>query len=104
MSGYPVTPSTFDELDAWFQSLPSTTALDLKSNKLTALPESIGALVGLKELKLHSNQLTALSESIVALTALTTLSLHNNPLTKPQSPAFEAWLATLKDGGCDVYR
>ena len=78
--------------------------LDLRENQLTALPESIGALVGLEKLHLHYNKLTALPESIVALTALTWLDLRNNPLTKPQSPAVEAWLAALKDGGCDVER
>ena len=78
--------------------------LILHENKLTALPESIGALVGLKVLWLNGNQLTALPESIVALTALEGLDLRNNPLTYPQSPAVEAWLAALKDGGCTVLR
>ena len=78
--------------------------LNLRDNKLTALPESIGALVGLKVLYLYGNQLTALPESIGALTALTFLDLSYNPLTKPQSPAVEAWLAALQDGGCGVGR
>ena len=78
--------------------------LKLRQNQLTALPESIGALVGLKELYLKSNKLTALPESIVALTALKSLDLSNNPLTNPQSPAVEAWLAALKRGGCYVKR
>jgi hypothetical protein len=58
----------------------------------------------LEELRLFENQLTTLPESIVALTALKVLLLGGNPLTKPQSPAVEAWLAALKDGGCDVRR
>ena len=64
----------------------------------------------MKELHLYSNKLTALPESIVALTALKTLDLRRNPLSggplgpPPQSPAVEAWLAALKDGGCKVYR
>ena len=78
--------------------------LILNGNQLTALPESIGALVGLKELRLCCNQLTALPESIVALTALTWLAISSNPLTNPQSPAVEAWLAALQDGGCNVMR
>ena len=78
--------------------------LDLGENQLTALPESIGALVGLEKLDLCGNQLTALPESIVALTALKTLHLRGNPLTKPQSPAVEAWLAALQRGGCTVSR
>ena len=71
---------------------------------LTALPNSIGALVGLKELHLCHNQLTTLPESIVALTALRTLNLQNNRLTIPQSPAVEAWVAALRRGGCEVIR
>ena len=78
--------------------------LKLDHNELTALPESIGALVGLEELNLPNNQLTALPESIVALTALEELNLEHNPLTKPQSPAVEAWLAALEDGGCYMFR
>ena len=58
----------------------------------------------MEKLNLGANQLTALSESIVALTALKKLYLNHNPLTKPQSPAVEAWLAALKDGGCELYR
>jgi len=53
----------------------------LNANQLTALPESIGALVGLKELRLDDNQLTALPESIGALVGLKTLNLYNNQLT-----------------------
>ena len=78
--------------------------LDLSGNNLTALPESIGALVGVEKLNLSGNNLTALPESIVALTSLKTLHLHENPLTKPQSPAVEAWLAALQRGGCIVSR
>ena len=34
MSGYTVTLSTFDELDAWFQTMPSTTKVSLIGNPL----------------------------------------------------------------------
>ena len=40
----------------------------------------------------------------MALVGLKELDLRGNPLTKPQSPAVEAWLAALKDGGCTVRR
>ena len=95
-----------NQLTALPESIGALVGLEklwLGGNQLTALPESIGALVGLKVLNLRGNlienKLTALPESIVALTALEGLDLRNNPLTKPQSPAVEAWLAALKRGG-----
>ena len=78
--------------------------LNLLRNQLTALPASIGALVGLEKLYLRENQLTALPESIVALTALKRLGLFDNHLTEPQPPAVEAWLAALRRGGCTAVR
>lgn len=45
-----------------------------------ALPESIGRLSALRELRLDGNKLSALPELIGNLTALTTLSLHDNQL------------------------
>ena len=82
--------------------MPSTTALNLSSNQLTALPESIGALVGLEKLNLGFNQLVTLPDSIAALTALKNLHLRGNPLAKPQSSAVEAWLTALRAGVCAV--
>ena len=106
-------PSTVDLMSQGLTEFPSELCdplragalreLNLNTNQLKALPESIEALVGLEKLHLTFNQLTALPESIVALTALKTLCLYNNPLTNPQSPAVEAWLVELQRGGCKVY-
>ena len=56
-------------------------SLDLSTNQLTTLPESIGNLSSLKELYLYDNQLTTLPESIGNLSSLERLSLHHNQLT-----------------------
>lgn len=56
-------------------------ALWLNNNRLAALPESIGRMAGLRRLDLNNNQLAALPESIGRLTALRWLSLDSNQLT-----------------------
>jgi len=54
--------------------------LDLRNNRLTALPESLGQLSGLWELTLEDNQLTALPESLGQFSKLHKLLLENNPI------------------------
>ena len=56
-------------------------SLDLSGNQLTALPEAVFQLTGLKVLYLSDNQLTALPEAVSRLTGLTELYLSNNQLT-----------------------
>lgn len=73
------------------QALQShATKLDLRSMKLTELPESIGQLNQLQELDLgrdylknesENNRLTTLPDSLGQLTQLTSLDLSNNQLT-----------------------
>jgi GTPase SAR1 family protein len=73
------------------QALKShTTGLNLRSMKLTELPESIGQLTQLTSLDLSNNQLTVLPESLGQLTQLTFLDLSNNQLT-----ALPDWLGQL---------
>ena len=65
---------------------PNLKTLNLTSNKLLILPDSIGNLTTLTELKLSYNKLTTLPDSIGNFAALTGLSLHNNNLlTLPES-------------------
>jgi leucine-rich repeat protein SHOC2 len=58
-----------------------STVLNLRSNQLMSLPESIGNLPDLAELYLHNNQLRSLPDSIGDLSNLTWLSLGRNQLT-----------------------
>jgi Leucine-rich repeat (LRR) protein len=60
--------------------------LDLSENKLTIVPQSIGALHSLKKLYLVDNQLTSLPNSIQNCINLTTLCLSDNPFTSLPEP------------------
>ena len=55
--------------------------LNLYSNQLSSLPESIGRLVNLQELFLSNNKLSSLPESIGRLASLLRLYLDNNQLS-----------------------
>jgi Leucine-rich repeat (LRR) protein len=55
--------------------------LDLRSNQLSLIPESIGKLVNLRQLILTNNQLAVIPESIGNLVNLETLYLDRNKLT-----------------------
>ncbi len=55
--------------------------LELGSNGLTTIPESIGNLTRLNDLSLYQNQLDRLPESIGNLTNLTWLNIAENKLT-----------------------
>ena len=55
--------------------------LDLRNNELIVLPESLGRLIALQRLYLPYNRLTVLPESIGHLTALQRLYLDFNQLT-----------------------
>ena len=57
------------------------TVLNLSSENLTALPESLGQLTHLTVLDLHDNQLSIVPESLGQLTNLTTLDLYANQLS-----------------------
>jgi len=56
--------------------------LELSSNKLTEIPNSIGILQQLQYLDLSSNQLTKIPESIGNLPQLQNLYLYGNKLTE----------------------
>jgi len=62
--------------------LEEITALDLRNNILTLLPDEIGYLKNLQELDLHDNSLVFIPESIGHLKKLKKLYLSNNQLEK----------------------
>ncbi|XP_072163778.1 leucine-rich repeat-containing protein 57-like [Diadema setosum] len=74
--------------------------LDLSSNKLAALPPSMGKFTVLKSLTANNNRLASLPEDIFALKKLDTLSLSRNRLTTiPPSISRLAALKTLTLSG-----
>jgi Leucine-rich repeat (LRR) protein len=92
-------------------------------NRLTSLPESLGRLSRLRELHLRNNRLSTLPESMGMLEELRRIDLRGNPLTHlppaiatlPRLDKLDlrwvatlepapAWLATLEQRGCVVYR
>jgi hypothetical protein len=66
---------------------------------LVTLPESIGALVSLRQLDLRGNPLTMLPASLFALPRLEKLDLRWVP-----SLSMPGELARLEGRGCIVYR
>jgi internalin A len=77
-------------------SLETLTSLDLRSQRLTTLPELIAQSTNLKTLDLSNSQLTTLPYEIGQLTNLTSLNLQNNQLvTLPESIAQLTNLKTL---------
>jgi Leucine-rich repeat (LRR) protein len=72
--------------------------LDLRNNKLTALPESLGNLHALRFLDLRANQLLHLPPTLQGLMNLEKLDLRWNPLASPPS-----WIAELEARGCVVF-
>jgi hypothetical protein len=70
----------------WFQRFTLIQVIDLKNNKLTSIPDSIGDLKNLRSLNLGANNIEKLPESIGELTNLSNLYLSWNKLeTLPES-------------------
>ena len=65
------------------------TELDLRSMKLTELPEEIGHLIPLEELNLYQNRLTTLPDSIRHLTNLKRLLASRNKFEKIPEVVFD---------------
>ena len=66
---------------SWDGNLNDIQELDLGSNQITSIPESIGGLTNLQKLGLGSNQLSSIPASIERLTNLQYLDIDDNPLT-----------------------
>ncbi|MEH2130037.1 MAG: COR domain-containing protein, partial [Nostoc sp.] len=62
--------------------LTNLTQLDLRSNKITQIPEAIAKLTNLTQLDLRSNKITQIPEAIAKLTNLTQLILSRNQITQ----------------------
>jgi len=62
--------------------------LDLKKNKIQALPASIGKLEKLTSLSLDDNQLTVVPASFKTLKNLTELSMGKNKISAIEDDAF----------------
>ena len=54
------------------------TSLNLKSNRLRSLPESLGFLISLEKLNLRNNVLSNLPQSLNSISSLKILDLHGN--------------------------
>ncbi len=57
--------------------------LSAANNELESIPETVGDLSALTDLRIDSNQITALPIELGYLTSLTAVSLHGNPLRSP---------------------
>lgn len=82
LTGLGLTSNDFEALFPLIvQELPNLRRLDLKNNKLTAVPNGIWDLTNLMTLNLDNNELDALSTRVGALTELFSLGLSGNHLT-----------------------
>ena len=72
-----------------FENAPNLTVLDLHSNKLTDLPETILNMSRLKTLTLTNNELRDLNPRIALLEELVRINIEGNPL-KAFKPAMRS--------------
>ncbi|XP_035186658.1 leucine-rich repeat-containing protein 27 isoform X2 [Oxyura jamaicensis] len=78
-----------------FQKLPHLVWLDLRFNKITALPPGIGYHRQLKTLLLERNPIKELPTELGSLTALTALNLRHCPLEFPPKDIIEKGLKSI---------
>ncbi|XP_024903299.1 leucine-rich repeat-containing protein 27 isoform X3 [Pteropus alecto] len=79
----------------FFQLLPNLTWLDLRHNRVTALPPGIGAHRYLKTLLLERNPIKTLPVELGGVATLTALSLRHCPLEFPPPPVVQQGLGAV---------
>lgn len=79
-----------------FSRMSGLTSLDLQSNRLLNLPESIRDLVNLKVLNISGNQLTGLPMDVLESLPLTDLHVANNAMVGALFPFSVAGLSKLQ--------
>ena len=89
-----VSSNALDSLPS-LAKLTSLTSLNVASNALTVLPDSIGALTALTRLDVHNNTLGELPESLGNLTRLALANFSHNGL--PSLPSSFGSLVALKE-------
>lgn len=83
----------------------SLTHLTLHNNKLDSLPENIGDLQNLREIRIDHNQITRLPDSICTLQHLRLLHIDGNPITSlPEEIGKLSELLDLGIGSCSIDR
>nr|KAF6457305.1 hypothetical protein HJG63_012693 [Rousettus aegyptiacus] len=78
-----------------FQLLPNLTWLDLRHNRVTALPPGIGSHRYLKTLLLERNPIKTLPVELGAVATLTALNLRHCPLEFPPPPVVQQGLGAV---------
>ena len=67
--------------------------LDLRYNKITDVPDSVGDLVSLKKLWLYNNSITSVSDNLIHL-KLDEIYLQNNQISNLSKPTF-LWINSI---------
>ncbi len=83
-----------EEQCAWSPWAPSTRALDLSHNRLTALPSGIRCLTGLTSLRVNHNPIESGGVpwgALAALTGLTLIACNNTQLTSVPEGVMTHW-------------
>ncbi|XP_018493732.1 E3 ubiquitin-protein ligase LRSAM1 [Galendromus occidentalis] len=83
------------------RDLTLLTVLNVSSNLLKTLPDSIGCLVKLEILDLHSNQLTKLPSTMSKLKSLRVLDISNNELSR-LPPGVRSLGCEIRAEGCPL--
>uniref|UniRef100_A0A8D1JST5 Leucine rich repeat containing 27 n=1 Tax=Sus scrofa TaxID=9823 RepID=A0A8D1JST5_PIG len=79
----------------FFQLLPNLTWLDLRYNRITALPSGIGCHKHLKTLLLERNPIKMLPVELGTVTTLKALNLRRCPLEFPPQPVVQKGLVAI---------